>query len=195
MIVVAMRDRADESIQVGDLGETWQVLADVDSGHVRGDRMELTADFFRRVGFQIPGFEVRRPAIIKDQDAGLRLAESAAGGSCLSGAAQGARAQPIGPQQSGEAQTSNAEQLTPVKAVAKSNAAATNRKHSVLPLALVPRIHRFGFAGEREPMNPSICFPACLRQQNRGHPPRALMLGFPRLASLAGADWGLVSFP
>ena len=53
-----------------------QVLADLDAGHVRGDRLELAADLAGRVGLQVPGVLLGRPAPHEQQDARLRPPEA-----------------------------------------------------------------------------------------------------------------------
>src|SRR5262245_41477433 len=104
---------------IGKRSKARQVLRDSRAGNAGGNGLKLAADFRRRVGFQVPNVEVRRSAVVEDEDTGLRLAE-------VSGARLGyrpsarcvRRTQPVGPQQPGEAETANPHGLAPGNAVA-----------------------------------------------------------------------------
>ena len=53
-----------------------KVLADLQAGHFRRDRLERPADVVRGVGLQIERVELARPAPHEQEDAALRLAEA-----------------------------------------------------------------------------------------------------------------------
>ena len=60
--------RADDGELVHDLGLLRQVLADLDAGHVGGDRLELAAELGRGVRLEIVHVDVAGPAGLPDQD-------------------------------------------------------------------------------------------------------------------------------
>ena len=114
MIVIAMVDRSDNGILIGQLGQPGQMLGDGDSRHARSSRFELAANFARGIRFQIPNIEVRRPAVIEDDDTGLGFSKLSLEGfasdglwlNCAPGAEQ------IGPHQPGETQTTDSQSLS-----------------------------------------------------------------------------------
>ena len=59
---------------VHDLGLQRHVLADLDAGDVRGDRLELAADLGRGVRLHVVAVDVRRPAAQPDHDDRLAAA-------------------------------------------------------------------------------------------------------------------------
>ncbi len=81
MIVLRADDAANERELVRHLRHQRQVLADFDAGNVRLDRLELAADFRRRIHLQIERVLVRRPArqinhddrFVRSPDAGRRF--------------------------------------------------------------------------------------------------------------------------
>src|SRR6266446_2417758 len=77
VIVVAMVDRANDSVFVRQLGEARQMLCDRDARYAGGDRLELAPNLLGRVRLQVPDVQVRRAAVIEDEDARPRLAERA----------------------------------------------------------------------------------------------------------------------
>ena len=76
VIDVRVRHRSHDRQLVGPLGQLRKVLADLDARHARGDRLELAADLGRRVGLQVPGVLLRRPAPHEEQDAALGAAKA-----------------------------------------------------------------------------------------------------------------------
>src|SRR5260370_16761988 len=75
MIVIAMVDGTDNGIVIRHRGKARQMLRDRDSGDARGSGFELAPDLLGCIGFQIQNVQVRRPAIIEDQDAALTFPE------------------------------------------------------------------------------------------------------------------------
>src|SRR5262245_6673412 len=132
MIVIAMRDGADESIPIRQAGEARQMFGDGDTRHTCGDRLELATDFLGRVWFQVPDIHVGRSAIIEDENASSGLPERAGrqlfARSCLAGT-RSAGAYPVGPGQAGECQAADAEDLAAVDAVTQANASTQKGKH------------------------------------------------------------------
>ena len=131
MIVIAMADRAHDGVLVGYPGESRQMLADGQTWDVRGNGLKFAADFLGSIGFRVPSFKVRRPAVIEDQDAGFGFAETAGRGRPLmiSTGRRGAAAQVIRPHQPGKSQAADAKNLASIDAVAQANTATADRKH------------------------------------------------------------------
>ena len=74
VVVIAVRQRADHGVLVGPRREQRQMLADVQSRHRGGDRLELAADLGGRVRLRIEHVQVAgRPGQEHDDDR-LRLA-------------------------------------------------------------------------------------------------------------------------
>ncbi len=74
---MAIADRgygADESIFVAAGREHRQVLADLDAGGARRDRLELAADGVGRIGLEVEAVELREAAGEKDEDHGTGVA-------------------------------------------------------------------------------------------------------------------------
>ena len=71
-----MCQRADERPLVAALREHRQVLADLDAGRLRRDRMELAAYVVRRMGLQIETVLLRETARQEDINAGLGFAKT-----------------------------------------------------------------------------------------------------------------------
>ncbi len=100
----------------------WHQFADLNARHVAGDGPEITANLGRGVRLGVPGFVLGRTAEMKQDDAGLGLAESAlhrpgSGGSlrtCPQQHRQG---------QTKRAQTADAQPLPPSPAIAETRAA------------------------------------------------------------------------
>src|SRR5207248_4401251 len=115
--------RADEDELVGHAGDARDQLADLDPRHVRGNRVELPADFARRLGLDVPHVHVRRTAGQVDIDDGLVLTAPAL--------------LRLGPQQRGQRQAAedraaDGEKVAAIKAVAESAVAvwlAEDREH------------------------------------------------------------------
>ena len=70
-----MAERADDAELVEVPRQQRQVFADVDARHVGGDRLEFAANLVRGVRFHVEGVVVGRPAVEKDDEAGLGFAE------------------------------------------------------------------------------------------------------------------------
>jgi len=51
-------------------GGAWEMFTDMNPGHVGGYRFELAPDFNGRIGFQIEGLQMARPAVQPNEDAG-----------------------------------------------------------------------------------------------------------------------------
>src|SRR5262249_23150780 len=104
-----------------------QMLRDRNPRYAGGDRLKLSADLRRSVRFQVKGIEVRRPAVVEDEDAGLG---AATGRRCLSRGAIARRCpQAVCPQQPAKAKCADSQKLTPWKAVAQTNAPSEEGKH------------------------------------------------------------------
>jgi hypothetical protein len=81
VIAGAAHDGADDDKLVHHLRHLGELLANLDARDVGADRVELAANFHRRVGFQVPHVKVRRAAgeididngPVRVADAGLRL--------------------------------------------------------------------------------------------------------------------------
>jgi hypothetical protein len=71
-----VRQRADDRELVGQPRELRQVLADAEAGHAGGDRPELAADLFRRVGLGVERVHLGRAAPGHDHQHRLLLAGS-----------------------------------------------------------------------------------------------------------------------
>ena len=71
VVPLAADEGADDRQPIHHAGQPRQMLADLDAGDTGGDRLELAADFGRRVGFEIDHVLMRRPAGQEDHDDGL----------------------------------------------------------------------------------------------------------------------------
>ena len=65
--------RADDGELVHDLGHLGQMLADLDAGHVGGDRLELAADALRGFRFEVPHVDGGGAAGQPEHDDGVGL--------------------------------------------------------------------------------------------------------------------------
>ena len=62
MVINRVGDRADDRELVGNTGDERQMLANLDAWHVGGNGPEFTANFRRRIQFEIERVLMRRPA-------------------------------------------------------------------------------------------------------------------------------------
>ena len=72
-----MLHRAQQADLVHLAGQPRQVLANLDARHAGGDRLELAANFGRRLGLHIPEVDMAGPAEQKDEDARIEPARRA----------------------------------------------------------------------------------------------------------------------
>ena len=72
--VVTVRHRPDQTRLVHELRGVWQVLADLQARQRCADRLELAADFDRRMRLQIEHVLLTRPTEQIEQDHRLSLA-------------------------------------------------------------------------------------------------------------------------
>jgi len=109
------------------LGQTRQVLGDVDARHVGGPRLEFAAKLRRGVGFHVPDVDMAWAAEQIDEDARLGLSEGAAsariGGPRRFGRTQAA------PQQPERSAESDLQTIPPRPAFSQIEGAALNEKH------------------------------------------------------------------
>ncbi len=85
-VLVHRAEGADDGQLVPHAGLQGEVLADLDAGHVGGDRLELAAELLGRVRLEIVHVHVRRAAAEVDHDG--RLAGRRFAGGDLAGAAR-----------------------------------------------------------------------------------------------------------
>ena len=78
MRVVGGGHGAQDANAIEQLRRSRHQLADADTGDVAGDGLQLAAHFDGRVILGIPGFVLRRPTQMKEQNARLGLAEGGA---------------------------------------------------------------------------------------------------------------------
>ena len=67
-----VRHAPEDRVAVGAGGQLREMLADVNTGHVGGHRLELAAVFGRGVGLKVEAVEVGRAAAKVDEDRRLR---------------------------------------------------------------------------------------------------------------------------
>src|SRR6185312_10714938 len=103
------------------------MFGDGDAGHCSRCGFDLAANLAWCGWFRVEGFDVRRAAVIKDQDARLGLAEAIA-----ARRRRGCRPslEPVRPNKPGESKTANLHRLAPREAVAEANAGMADRKHN-----------------------------------------------------------------
>ena len=129
VVVVAVRDRANDGVLLGEFAEPRQMLGDRDAGYGGGGRFEFAANLGRRVGLEVQSFKVRRPAVVEDQNARLRTAEVILGFAGVAGLQQPRQHEP------GEAEPADAERFAARDAVAESNAIAEKGEHGLASCA------------------------------------------------------------
>src|SRR5262245_5675369 len=101
MVVVPMTGRTDDGVSIRNRGQLRQMLTNGNSADPGGYRLEFAANLDRRLRLQVERVQVRRPAIVVDQDTGLGLAEAATGRWTCHRQRSRRRlaAQPVGPHQ------------------------------------------------------------------------------------------------
>ena len=65
---IAVSEGPDDRELVHLASQFWQVLADLDAGHVGGDRVERTAELLGSIRFHVPGVDRAQPAGKKQDD-------------------------------------------------------------------------------------------------------------------------------
>ena len=75
-----MRERANDGILVGQLGQSGKMLRDLKAGHRRGNRFELASNFLGGIRFQIPCIELAWAPPHEKKDTPFGSPESRQGG-------------------------------------------------------------------------------------------------------------------
>jgi len=73
---IAMRQRSDDCVLIGMLGQSRQMFGNLDSGNIRGNRLEFAANLRRRCGLHVPNIDVAWAAEKIDENTRFGLAES-----------------------------------------------------------------------------------------------------------------------
>ena len=68
VVPLRMRHRADDRQLIGPRREAGEMLADLDAGHGRRDRLELAADLVGRLGLHVERVVLPQPAAEQDHD-------------------------------------------------------------------------------------------------------------------------------
>ena len=102
--------RADNGQLVGPLGQPRKMLANLQAGHLRGDRLEFAANLRWRGRLHVPGVLMRRPAPHEEQNARLGSAKRAG---CL-WASQRPGGDHLGQRQAQQAQRTGAQNLAAI---------------------------------------------------------------------------------
>ena len=117
--------RANDRKLVHHGGHARHHLADLDTGHIRVDGIELAANFRRRIGFQIEHILMRRSAGQEDHD--HRFVRRRRSALLL-------RCENLRQRQSTQRQTAKLQERTSRHAIAHSQGSTRNRQHLVTPL-------------------------------------------------------------
>src|SRR5438309_12110271 len=76
VIEVLVRHAAHNRQSIGDAGDLWHMLAELDAGNRRCDRLERAAHIERGAGLGIPHIDLALPAICEDENYRLRAAKA-----------------------------------------------------------------------------------------------------------------------